>query len=283
MSSSFKISPNDVDRMNKSKTRTINFKDWKDIKRKELLNSAQPYISKRNRPVPGKLPPQDERVCGEFCPYYCDRVTLEARQLHFKRFYDLVYDEQSLYLLNCVKIVEPTRRRSGITDASSRRLCSFQYYVGGTRVCKKTFLNTFSIGHARLQGLQAKIKNGETAPRDMRGKHLSRPHAKLHAVMGLVKEHIASFPTQESHYSRNKTNKKYLSPDLSISKMYRHFKARHPDENISKTLYCKVFKTFNLRFGQPRSDTCKRCDSFYIQLKAANSEEERKEILIVGA
>ena len=61
--------------------------------------------------------------------------------------------------------------------------------------------------------------------------------------------------------------------------MYRSFKIEYPHVSVSPTFYNnKVFKSFNLRFGKPRSDTCKVCDSLFIKLKAANSEEERKNI-----
>ncbi|CAH1101743.1 unnamed protein product [Psylliodes chrysocephalus] len=34
-----------------------------------------------------------------------------------------------------------------------------------------------------------------------------------------IREHISSFPSEISHYSRSKTESKYLSPDLSVSKI----------------------------------------------------------------
>ena len=91
-------------------------------------------------------------------------------------------------------------------------------------------------------------------------------------------EHINKFPRQESHYSRGKTQKEYLSPDLNLSKMYRCFQTENPNVAVSKTFYDTVFKQMNLRFGAPRSDTCKICDEFYIQLSSAKSEDDRKKI-----
>jgi hypothetical protein len=35
----------------------------------------------------------------------------------------------------------------------------------------------------------------------------------------IVRQHIESFPTMESHYTRKDSNKQYLSCDLSIRKM----------------------------------------------------------------
>lgn len=67
--------------------------------------------------------------------------------------------------------------------------------------------------------------------------------------------------------------------DLSIRKMHNLFKIKHPNTSISYSLYRKVFiKDFKLRFGAPRSDTCKVCDKLFARLVLAEREEERKEI-----
>lgn len=39
--------------------------------------------------------------------------------------------------------------------------------------------------------------------------------------------HIKSFPTVESHYTRKDTNRKYLSPELNIKKMYELYKDKY--------------------------------------------------------
>ncbi|XP_062866075.1 uncharacterized protein LOC134328780 [Trichomycterus rosablanca] len=44
-------------------------------------------------------------------------------------------------------------------------------------------------------------------------------------------------------------------------------------------MYCDIFKQQNLTFGQPRSDTCSRCDAFFMKLSTVSSEEERKKVL----
>lgn len=44
---------------------------------------------------------------------------------------------------------------------------------------------------------------------DLRGKHSNRPHA-ISTIGNPIKEHIATFPTVESHYRRAASQKKYL-------------------------------------------------------------------------
>ena len=39
-------------------------------------------------------------------------------------------------------------------------------------------------------------------------------------VVNSIKDHIKSFPFMESHYSREKSKRKYLSSNMSLTKMY---------------------------------------------------------------
>lgn len=55
----------------------------------------------------------------------------------------------------------------------------------------------------------------------------------------------------------------------------------NPGIKVSKTFYEEVFtKEFNLRFGVPRSDTCRYCDRNYINFISAKTEAEQKTIEI---
>ena len=73
------------------------------------------------------------------------------------------------------------------------------------------------------------------------------------ADIDLIKEHIKSF-SQYSHSRANNPHRKYLSPELTISKMYVLFnkewcvgKEKTPQ---SEWVYRQVFnKSFNLLFG----------------------------------
>lgn len=60
--------------------------------------------------------------------------------------------------------------------------------------------------------------------------------------------------------------------------MYRCFQTENPNITVSKTLYDTVFKEMNFRFDVPRSDTCKICDEFNMQLRSAQLEGDRKKI-----
>ena len=93
------------------------------------------------------------------------------------------------------------------------------------RVCKKAFLRIHGISNGRLdRALRAQIKNGGSPHNDQRGRH-PPANKTSEADMALIKEHIQSFPQYQSHYSRaSNQHRKYLSPQLTISKMYVLYK-----------------------------------------------------------
>lgn len=63
--------------------------------------------------------------------------------------------------------------------------------------------------------------------------------------------------------------------------MYRLFIEKYPDKSLSRSIYQQIFYTnFNLRFGTPRSDTCKQCDLLYTQMVAARDESELNKVKI---
>lgn len=97
-----------------------------------------------------------------------------------------------------------------------------------------------------------------------------------------IREHISSFPSEISHYSRSKTESKYLSPDLNVSKMYRAFLEKYcqelPQKPVSRQWYNQVFLTdFNLSFRVPRVDTCSTCDSLSTKVGNTGDNAEKKE------
>lgn len=57
------------------------------------------------------------------------------------------------------------------------------------------------------------------------------------------------------------------------------FTVKYPKQKVTLHLYREIFHSeFKLRFGAPRSDTCAKCDAFYVQLVNANNEEESRRI-----
>ena len=100
-------------------------------------------------------------------------------------------------------------------------------------------LNRRMLGHLAVTSVVATLQPTKTTEADLE----------------LVKEHILSFPQYQSHYSRaDNPNRKYPSPDLTISKMYSLYKewcAEKEKIAVSEWMYRQVFNTsFNLSFGR---------------------------------
>ena len=144
-------------------------------------------------------------------------------------------------------------------NADSRRSHSRAYYVPNegesTRVCKVAFLTIFGVSSGRLnRALKAQTITGGSPHTDLRGCHV--PANKTSAEkLQFVNEHINSFPKYKSHYSRNDNpNHQYLSPSLSLSKMYLLYKDRCAETNqphVSEWIYRRTFNhDHNLSFGR---------------------------------
>ena len=98
----------------------------------------------------------------------------------------------------------------------------------------------------RVENLLTQITNGSGVPvADMKGKHGNCPNRISSEDIDHVKEHICSFPTYKSHYSRmDNMNRVYLGEELSISKMHRLYLMPAEDKGWSKvteTCHRRVF------------------------------------------
>lgn len=162
--------------------------------------------------------------------------------------------------------------------APRNRIYSYSYYLenqnGRIQVCQKCFKATFGESDRFLKTV---IKNECSVPMtDQRGK--STPPSKLtDNKIAEVLEHINSFPAYESHYTRKYSSQKYFHSELNISTMYRQYTEKY-EQPISISKYTSIFKAQNIKFKQPKIDTCTKCDT--LKLKIAASQGSEKDIII---
>jgi hypothetical protein len=137
-------------------------------------------------------------------------------------------------------------------------------------------MKTLQIDSAWIHRALWKAKSGKL--NDLRGKHV--PHNKtLPTTIHIIHEHIKSFPTTVSPYTRKDTNKHHLDTNLNLSLMYRHFvefiKQKVTSQKLPSKSYEKIFtRDFNLSFKPPRKDTCHTCDSSEIQIQAEEAQND---------
>lgn len=94
-----------------------------------------------------------------------------------------------------------------------------------------------------------------------------------------VVNHIKSFPSYVSHYTRaHSPNRRYLNSDLTVKKMYDLYVAWCGENDkipVKEKMYYHVFSTqFNLHFKPPLKDTCQFCDSQNNKLASASEQEK---------
>lgn len=170
----------------------------------------------------------------------------------------------------------------------------FQVIIEGKdhKVCKMAFGGLYGIKFGRIDRIGNAKRDRSAPPQDKRGTSQgSRSRQISEELVTQVVNHIGSFPVRVSHYTRNKSSKKYLSPELSVRKMHELYVEKYEPEayaslkenvkvkfNITYEFYANIFNTkFNLSFGKPKSDVCHTCDKFKNQIES--SEENVKQQL----
>lgn len=232
--------------------------------------------------MPAKQPNLLNLLCTVKCKRNCStKISMEQRRVIFSSYYSLDLNGKNVMLFNCIQRKNVKQHRKNIVKPKKN---TFVYKIKlpnqnePTVVCKSAFCSIFQISTKKVEIIQAKHSAGQIIPtEDKRGKHSNRANKTLDEVVNEVVDHIASFPAESSHYSRNcNPNKKYLSPTLSISQMHQLYIDRCKSKELPQhyfikySVYANIFSTkFNLSFGQPRSDTCAKCD-------AKEDDEEHK-------
>lgn len=187
-------------------------------------------------------------------------------------------------MLGLIQIGKVSRRRHGTYERSeqSRRQATVFYTVPDGRgqhvqVCRKTFSEIFALTHSRVQVLVDKKKSGRNTIADQRGKS-TKKRKYFPEVRDHIKQHISSFPVEENHYSRSKSSKEFLSPDLNVNRLHRAYMKKNPHFDVTYKFYAEVFDDEfpNLRFGKPKTDTCGTCDLHQNKIKACGSNDQEK-------
>lgn len=100
-----------------------------------------------------------------------------------------------------------------------------------------------------------------------------------------VIRHISSFPHYCSHYTREKSDRKYLGTELNAEKMYELHIENCTQTNVDpslrakKWLYYDVFnKQFKLSFKPPEINTCDTCDFFHAKLNNNLTPDEKHSV-----
>ncbi|XP_062710640.1 uncharacterized protein LOC134284011 [Aedes albopictus] len=166
---------------------------------------------------------------------------------------------------------------------NSRRAFTYKYYLPGhggqVRVCLQMFLNTFDVTEKKIRILVSKKVSGLGISADDK-RLLNTNRCPISSEeKTYIEQHIKSFPAYFSHYTREKSSKKYLSSDLNITKMYELYTAKCKEDSqrlVHYNSYRIIFNGCNLGFRKPKADTCNECDRLKILLKSGDEDEKNQ-------
>lgn len=273
----------------KGKKSVRNPASWKRSVRKRKRMGGEEYeSSSKTRRIMKKRSLRDPCIgCRTKCTV---KITDLQRGNIFKEFWDSnkSIDQKRQFIASCIEETPVNRNRDRTGIRSGKRKSSLKYFFTLNRqkiqVCQKYFLRTLDVSQTFVRCSLEKRQSSGLVDCDRRGKQISVNKIK-DEVRNRIRNHIMSFPCSESHYSRNRSAKKYLGCHLNISRMYELYKEKCesemvPAEEIGKEwLYSHIFNTeFNLSFAPPAKDTCDACDEFLINLKQAVKPEDRENI-----
>jgi hypothetical protein len=125
-------------------------------------------------------------------------------------------------LLHDVKRCEVLRKRERTGEGRGKNWSNSYFFIKNDveiRVCKNVFLRTLCISNRPVNTTHAEKSEltGGFIGNDKRGEK-TPPNKTKPEVTDNIKSHIEKFPTQESHYCRKTSNRKYLDPSCYSEK-----------------------------------------------------------------
>ncbi|WAQ93514.1 hypothetical protein MAR_005985, partial [Mya arenaria] len=244
--------------------RVRNIDQWKRNIAKRRRNEGKEYITKTGNVKKARAV---KPGCGTKCRCKCHQhFNTTERHTLFHRFWQMGdINKQRSFILKFACMKKRTERKG---KSQSRNISgSYNFPVHDNtkvvKVCKTFFLHTLSISERYISTAHRLSTTGFV--RMTRGDGIP---------IGQTEYPLRSFPTMESHYCRKDTNKDYLGPELSVSKLYSLYleKCREQSQSqVSLSIYRKIFNyEYNIAIHHPIQDQCDFCVSF------ENSNEEQK-------
>lgn len=220
-------------------------------------------------------------LCGHSGKGY-DCRSLKLNQItdfHRKFYCNKTKVLQDAFILKNIQVQAVKRRRRKPDEVGNQpgrapktTSCQFSIPVGdhdSLRVCQKTFIDILRITRGRVRTIIANFKEDGNTPREKRGG--DRKKIKYARRIESIVEFIKKLKCIESHYCRGKSERKYLSSDLNIVKLYKMYCSGASALPVKKGFFRQIFNTkFNLGFKGPRTDVCSTCLSLEERIKAAD-------------
>ncbi|XP_055545589.1 uncharacterized protein LOC129730338 [Wyeomyia smithii] len=171
------------------------------------------------------------------CRLKCsEKYNVETRNLLLKHLLRLKLSGQNQFLANHITVTETKRPKIINSRRRYSRTYSLPAVNGTVKVCKYMFGATFDIGDQKIRGLARKTSCQMIASDDQRVNNRNRtPIDEDH--VNFIKNHIRSFSAYSIHYSRDCSNRLYLSNDLNVQIMYEMYVGKCADFCLNTVSY----------------------------------------------
>lgn len=260
--------------------RTLAPSKWVVNAAKAALNAGKQHITPRGVLRRGR---EVKPACPEKCRKCSRRLLPHERQKLHEDFWKLSdINRKRDYITRHVGSSKPqTSHTLPEKTVSCIRKYTFTIDDKEVKVCKVMFLKTLDIVDSWIQTSLKNCNSGNGLSPDKRGSHKNRPRRTPEIVYDTVRTHINAFIKVPSHYTREKSKREYLEPQVkSVQNMYRLYKIWCSENNYikiaSESIYRRTFnREFNLGFFLPRKDQCELCSRW----KNSASNDERQAML----
>lgn len=182
--------------------------------RKLKRNCGEAYKTKNGKTVPEKkFDPDFDCKCKNKCAAL---LSAEEKQQLSKNFWKMGdFKRQNTYLCGLLVFNPVAHRRPRNTDnrrpPKSKTIRYFlQTEKKRVKVCKKFFLNMFQISNGRISRAVSKVRKQKLPGDDGRGKSEGSRRQLPADISNSVIQHIARFPSYQSHYTRSHNPKKKI-------------------------------------------------------------------------
>lgn len=224
-----------------SRKRIKQTETWKVTKRIKATLSGKEHISKSGKTITAKFM---KPACAPCRKKYTEKINEEARLQIFESYWDSKkpWDMKRQFIRLHVTTKPTNRHRPKDNSRGNQRNQTISYnfdvksenFVQKIDVCKLFFLNTLGISETVVRtALKKDVTGGFVSP-DMRGRHVP-PNKLSDEILNGIRSHINSFPAYESHYTRERSSKKYLGPELNKEKMYKLYQAKCAENGVPRS------------------------------------------------
>lgn len=169
---------------------------------------------------------------------------------------------------------QETPKRNRVKNGKKKPQVMNTYFVatksrGLVKVCSQTFLSILGISAFRVRHIGKLFFMEGCSPKERRGGDTqSKQHTGRRQA---VRQFLSNLEAVESHYTREKTVKKYLPSDCSIRKLWSAYNKNETDGcKVKYNFFRDIFNyEFNYSFKTPATDACSECIRLRTQISTS--------------